>query len=233
MSSNEIRLRRVARNLYYRKRHLAATSNEQVEAREMKRGLQIMMVMVAKERKSRNTDQGKLRRLKRYLKIMIVQYIMQNVEDPDDLPAQPSRRCRIQDFHPSVCKTFFRFKQGGLYKLYELLRIPGIVRFLNRSKMSGEEVLLRGLFELATGMNQEIACITVFGGLKHQTVDNAWGMTVNMYGPTSLRRYDTTLLGLSDINVSTVLVGQQVALQLLLRLLSRSRGDGTAGEGDL
>jgi Fe-S-cluster containining protein len=330
MSSDEIRLRRVARNLYYRKRHLAATSNEQVEAREMKKGLQIMMVMVAKERRSRNTDQGKLRRLKKYLKIMIVQYIMQNIEDPDDLPAQPSRRCRIQDFHPSVCKTFFRFKQGGLYKLYELLRIPAIVRFANRSKMSGEEVLLRGLFELATGMNQEIACITVFGGvqsdqsraftyfinriydehehlvhdnlewwfgtgfmaesadlisgkmgyettvccfidcnclttsvtgggpaeaganairwsdmvqrafyngwksthgrfnstcsnaynftnihhlspltsplpsplpgLKHQTVDNAWGMTVDMYGPTSLRRYDTTLLGLSDIN---------------------------------
>ncbi|KAJ1399098.1 hypothetical protein B484DRAFT_484041 [Ochromonadaceae sp. CCMP2298] len=134
--------------------------------------------------------------------------------------------------------------------------------------MSGEEVLLRGLFELATGMNQKIAvfggvqsdqsreftyfmnciydehehlvhdnlewwfgtgfmaesadlisgkigyettvccfidcnCLTTSvtgGGLKHQTDDNAWGMTVDMYGPTSLRRYDTTLLGRSDIN---------------------------------
>jgi hypothetical protein len=31
-------------------------------------------------------------------------------------------------------------------------------------------------------------------GLKHQTVDNAFGFTVDMYGPTSLRRNDLALL---------------------------------------
>ena len=37
-------------------------------------------------------------------------------------------------------------------------------------------------------------------GLKHQTVDNAFGFTVDLFGPTSLRRNDLTLLRLSNIN---------------------------------
>jgi hypothetical protein len=37
-------------------------------------------------------------------------------------------------------------------------------------------------------------------GLKHQTCDNAWGITVDMAGPTSLRRNDSTVLRLSNIN---------------------------------
>lgn len=36
-------------------------------------------------------------------------------------------------------------------------------------------------------------------GLKHQTVDNALGFTVDMHGPTSLRRNDLTLLRESNI----------------------------------
>ena len=46
-------------------------------------------------------------------------------------------------------------------------------------------------------------------GLKHQTVDNAYGFTVDMCGPTSLRRNDLTLLGESDIN------NRMMELQLL------------------
>ena len=37
-------------------------------------------------------------------------------------------------------------------------------------------------------------------GLKHQTVDSAHGFTIDMYGPTSLRRNDFRLFGLSRIN---------------------------------
>ncbi|KAJ1416178.1 hypothetical protein B484DRAFT_401266 [Ochromonadaceae sp. CCMP2298] len=36
-------------------------------------------------------------------------------------------------------------------------------------------------------------------GLKHQTVDNAYGFTVDMAGPTSLRRSDLNILGVSNI----------------------------------
>jgi len=37
-------------------------------------------------------------------------------------------------------------------------------------------------------------------GLKHQTVDLAYGLTIDMYGPTSLRRNDMRLLGASKLN---------------------------------
>jgi len=37
-------------------------------------------------------------------------------------------------------------------------------------------------------------------GLKHQTCDVAHGFTIDMYGPTSLRRNDLTLLRLSNLN---------------------------------
>jgi hypothetical protein len=37
-------------------------------------------------------------------------------------------------------------------------------------------------------------------GLKHQTVDNALGMTMDIHGPYSLRKHDVRLLRWSDIN---------------------------------
>ena len=37
-------------------------------------------------------------------------------------------------------------------------------------------------------------------GLKHQTVDSAHGITVDIHGPTSVRRNDLNLLRDSDIN---------------------------------
>lgn len=37
-------------------------------------------------------------------------------------------------------------------------------------------------------------------GMKHQTVDNAFGMTEDICGPTSLRRNDLAVLRISDIN---------------------------------
>lgn len=37
-------------------------------------------------------------------------------------------------------------------------------------------------------------------GLKHQTIDNAFGMTVDMAGPTTLRRNDNSVLRMSNIN---------------------------------
>jgi Fe-S-cluster containining protein len=175
-TTDGIRLKRVARNLYYRKRHLAATGHEQTEGKELKRGIQVLMVMIERSKRAAKFERGRevkergrerrLAKMTTYLRMLIAQYLVLNVEDPDDLPPQPSRRCRIEDFHPTVCKTFFRFRREGLYKLYALLRIPEVVKFKNRSKMSGEEVFLRGLFELCTGSNQEIACITIFGGVQ-------------------------------------------------------------------
>ena len=45
-------------------------------------------------------------------------------------------------------------------------------------------------------------------GLKHQTTDIAHGITVDMYEPTSLRRNDLLLLGLSNINERKRMLGR-------------------------
>ena len=49
-------------------------------------------------------------------------------------------------------------------------------------------------------------------GLKHQTCDIAHGFTIDMYGPTSLRRNDLTLLRLSNLNdrMAAVQVGSPI-----------------------
>jgi hypothetical protein len=211
---------------------------------------------------------------------------------------------RIASFTPSQCWNFFETRQGDLPRLLQALRMPVECRFKNGARMVGEEVMLRGLYELVSGEKQFNIAENVFGreqsmqsrafkyfilhvyrtffdlvhdnlqwwwdngflhasrdaitarlrklgwngdnsvgwfidcnclevcrvgggprgsgpnatrwacniqkafyngwksihGLKHQTVDIAHGFTIDMYGPTSVRRNDLRLLGLSRIN---------------------------------
>jgi hypothetical protein len=215
----------------------------------------------------------------------------------------------IDSFTEPQVKLFFRFKKDNLKRLFLLLEFPLWPEFrANRMRMSGEEVFLRGLYELCSGENKQHICENVMGrefsaqsraftffvefmfdkfhhlvhdslpwwfnngivqrsaeaiqekmfeqglsreadicylpalfidcnclqgdvvgggpaeaginaarwderiqrsfyngwksvhGLKHQTVDCAYGLTIDIYGPTSLRRNDLTLLRNSNIN---------------------------------
>ena len=44
-----------------------------------------------------------------------------------------------------------------------LLKFPIIIRFSNGTRMIGEEVFLRGFYELCSGETQEKICVNVFG----------------------------------------------------------------------
>jgi hypothetical protein len=46
----------------------------------------------------------------------------------------------------------------------ELLDFPEWCQFPNKAKMRGEELFLRGLYELVSGSTKHIICKTVFGG---------------------------------------------------------------------
>ena len=72
-------------------------------------------------------------------------------------------RTRISDFNDSDCFIFFRFLKADLYRLLHLLEFPETIRFDNRSRMSGEEVMLRGLYELASGETKHKISSNVFG----------------------------------------------------------------------
>jgi hypothetical protein len=68
----------------------------------------------------------------------------------------------IRSFTASDCKLMFEFKKADLQRLLPLLHFPDECCFDNRSKMAGEEVFLRGLYELVSAANKhEVA--RVFG----------------------------------------------------------------------
>jgi hypothetical protein len=213
----------------------------------------------------------------------------------------------FDSFTNGQCYKFFSFKKEHLPRLFIALRIPDEVHLENRCVFSGEEVLMRGMYELVSGEDQDSTAMNVFGrdqsqqsrvakwfinhmydhfadlvlnnlawwvnsgffeqsraaierkmndhgliyqlgafligalidcncletstpgggpvtpgvnadrwdpliqeafyngwksihGLKHQTLDNAFGFTMDLYGPWSLRRNDLRLLGQSQLN---------------------------------
>ena len=59
-------------------------------------------------------------------------------------------------------KDFLRFRKEDITNLYLLLRFPDKVRLENRSTMSGQEVFMRGLYELCTGAKKTIVS-EIFG----------------------------------------------------------------------
>ncbi len=66
----------------------------------------------------------------------------------------PRKSIKIDNFDPDECFIYFRFRKDDLHNLLLLLRFPSFFIFDNRIRMSGEEVFLRGLYELASGESQ-------------------------------------------------------------------------------
>jgi hypothetical protein len=214
---------------------------------------------------------------------------------------KPKRKVwKFDDCDEEESKRFLRFKKRDLRRLFDLLDFPIVCKLENRSRMSGEELFIRGLYEIATGEAVE-SIASKFGrhytdqtraftffihhiyyhfnhlitnnldwwfrkgyieksaklienkmginrtnvyalfidcncletsrpgggpteqganarrwnpdiqrsfyngwksvhGLKHQTLDCAFGMTVDIFGPRSLRRNDLKLYQLSNVN---------------------------------
>lgn len=274
----------------------------------MKKYAKIMLILKSSADTLYLTDDD-IETVEECLDFVMFEYLNILTLDPAmDIRLLTSRLDRtIDSFSISDCPILFRFQQNHLKLLLDSLNFPLSIALDNRSRMSGEEVLLRGLYELVSGDNKHTIAVTVFGrdwtqqgraftwfiafmynnhkhlvadnlswwfrngffeisrqaifakmqsvqpgltedifnishfidcnclscstpgggpaaegvdaprhddliqrcsyngwksihGLKHQTVDNALGMTVDMYGPTMLRRNDLALLRLSNVN---------------------------------
>ena len=55
---------------------------------------------------------------------------------------------RIADYNDAECDLLFKFKKTHLEEMVNLLRFPEYVRFSNRVTITGEEIMLRGLYEM-------------------------------------------------------------------------------------
>ena len=67
----------------------------------------------------------------------------------------------IESFSSCDCKIFFEFKKAE--EIFQLLPFPDICKFDNRSEMTGEEVFLRGLYDLVNGEAKHNISRNVFG----------------------------------------------------------------------
>lgn len=286
--------KKIASKLYYRKRFQRLTSHDQVNSRELRRIILILLFLKMFYEETFDSDMEEI------LDSCIYSYVgtVYAIEEP--LSTQAKLKRTIDSLSPEECPINFRFMKQDLGILLSLLRFPESIVLNNRSRCSGEEIFLRGLYELVTGSNQERTCQHMFGGvgsdqsraftffidyiydnfhhlvhnnldwwyrngffanstraielklgaysnmvshfidcnclptsvvgggpaeaganavrwddevqrsfyngwksihgLKHQTVDNAYGLTVDMCGPTSLRRNDLAVLRMSNIN---------------------------------
>ena len=97
------------------------------------------------------------------LEAVILKYLSLKVATDEDMEKCERYNRTIESFSPCDCKIFFEFKKTDLSRLFPLLRFPDICTFDNKSVMSGEEVFLRGLYELVSGETKHNVSRNVFG----------------------------------------------------------------------
>jgi len=305
MKFYNIRKKKTARQLSIRRRHTAIDSNDQVYGRKLEKLIKALIVKASIE-----IDMEEKVKILRMIKLLSIKYFQLTFETYQPLPRPLRWVVSIDSFSGDECWNFFTTRKGDLWRLCTALRFPESIVLNNGSRMPGEEVFLRGLYELVSGENQFNIATNVFGrdqsqqsrafnffiehvfssfhdllydrldwwfekgylkescdaitaklydvglqfdentgpqsvgmfidcncmevcrvaggprsdgpdaerwecnlqrafyngwksihGLKHQTVDIAHGFTVSMYGPTSVRRNDLKLLGLSQVRL--------------------------------
>ena len=155
---SKVAFRRKAKHLSYRKRHLSLSSIEQVRLKRLKK---IILALFCKIGMTDDTEEKK--DLNDMLEAVVLKYLSIVVVYKDDMDMCERYDRTISSFSPSDCKTFFEFKKADLVRLFPLLNIPEICKFDNRSEMSGEEVFLRGLYELVNGETKHNISRNVFG----------------------------------------------------------------------
>eukprot|EP01031_Cornospumella_fuschlensis_P029263 gene29263-35327_t len=96
-------------------------------------------------------------------RICSIAYLALVVEVPYVLERPVQLFRTIASCSDSDAKIFFRFRKPDLGRLCTLLRFPPTVTLDNRLSMPGEEVFLRGLYELSSGDMQHGIASHVFG----------------------------------------------------------------------
>jgi len=155
-----MKFRQLARNYTYRKRYLSIYANELQLLRRLEWLIAITYKksMIAKDLRCRKKYKGKA------IQALLI-YILMVLEPEDPIPPTIDNKRGINSFSDSDCKTFFGFNsQADLFRLLKCLRLnKDRVILSNRSVMSGEEIMLRGLYELVTGEFQSSVAVNVFG----------------------------------------------------------------------
>ena len=158
-----LRERLPRRSMSRRLRFLGLTSHEQVELRKLRRYIIFFAYLKSDAiEKGDNSNARLMEECQTYCesRLFSIKFIDAIYFQ---LPGLPNLRRTIDSFDESSCDQQFRFLKPHLYLLLRLLRFPRIVLLNNGIRMPGEEVLLRGLYEIRSGDNQFDAAVNVFG----------------------------------------------------------------------
>jgi hypothetical protein len=148
--------KKTAKQLAYRSRHLALTSSEQVKCRKLKKIIKTLIVKSENDQSNEDIDY--------LLKLFVAKYI--SLAYSYEIPSVSKRYNRnrtINSFTNSECYINFRFRSAELKRLYPLLKFGEQCILENGINMPGEELFLRGLYELCSGENQEHIAANIFG----------------------------------------------------------------------
>ena len=89
---------------------------------------------------------------------------------PTFLEPCPSQKRTVESFSDVDCAQMFRIDKVSLTRLYSHLLFENRNRLPYGHVMSGEEIFLRGLFELSTGSLQQIITRDFVGYQPHQSM---------------------------------------------------------------
>ena len=158
-----VTFKKIARDLAYRKRHLALTSIEQVQMRKLKRIFLIFCIRLKNGNDDKET-QGKIRLC---MKVAAISYLRIAIDPTCGKITRALRNDRtIASFDEANCRINFRYLKPDLFRLLSLLKFPTSpesFELKDGSVFTGEEVFLRGLYEMVSGENQHKICANVFG----------------------------------------------------------------------
>ena len=150
-----IQLKKPARKLSLRKRFLALTSNEAVQLRFYEKQLTKLIMRL---RNHRISSELKAKG------IIIANILLNEMLSLANVSIEPliDQQRTIESFTASECWNFFETRKEDLERLLLNLRFPEKCILQNGSTMPGEEVMLRGLYELVSGADQH-DIVPIFG----------------------------------------------------------------------
>jgi hypothetical protein len=156
------KFKKYIKDLAYSKRHKGLTSNDIVKARQLRKAI----IVLALVKKVKALSKERKKKIKKVLQLLLAVYLSVLVESPSpvDPPKPKIPRRTIDSFTEADSRINFRYSKADMRKILTLLKFPEKVAFKSsRHFISGEEVLLRGLYELASGENQHKIAANVFG----------------------------------------------------------------------
>jgi hypothetical protein len=142
--------RKVARNLAIRKRFLSLTANEQIKSQN----LYIAIISFLHLLRSNRLSVIKKHEGIKLVKKCMLYYIHLNLEPTVFILSRPGLNRTIDSFSDSECWNYFETRKNDLARLLAVLRFPERCLLANNSVMRGEELMLRGLYELVSGTDQ-------------------------------------------------------------------------------